>query len=253
MPELSKEELILRLIELEEKFEEFSRDPIQIGPGSISQSNIENIINDSFRNFLFENLWEDLFYVSSPAGEDTARYNTSGAGTVSLTDDGLTLTTTATSNSLARAQLKATNTTNIMRFDRETRFRASVTKDDTTNSEFTLLTLHDDLGANYLGFRIDDATILGLSAYNGTESTVNLGSYTANDIVSLELRYEPRQHVSFYVQNEGDAQPSLRGTLDDNLPIARTGDKWVFDAEMKTTTTTELVGKVALWEFMQRR
>jgi len=252
-PELIKKEEEIRIAELEDRLTKLEKSPIGIGVDATTRGNVEDIVDGFLEPKIFDIAWNDYYYYSSLFGEAIERFQTAGAGTEAHTDNGYTLETTADSDSTSQIQLRATNVNSVLRFDKDTRFRITVAKDDITNSELTVKTLEDDLSGDYLGFRIDDATVLGLSATGGVESTVTLGTYAADQKDTYELRYTPGGQVTFYIQKQAELSPTPRGTLTTNLPIERTGDKFILDAEMKTTTTTQFTATVYAFEFTQRR
>ena len=250
MDELTTEE---RIKKLEDRLEQKSFMQLEYPLDKTTQDILQRHLRETLGTVLFDITWKDFVQYSSILGESLSRYDTLGAGTESVTDNGLNLETTNTLNSTSQALLRTTNVNSLLRFDRETRFRITLSKDDVSSSELTIKTIQDDLSGDYIGFRIDDASILGISATGGTETTVSIGTYIADKKDTLELHYIPGVSVTFFLKAQADDVVTSRGVITTNLPIERTGDKFIFDAEMKTTTTTQFTAVIYLWEFMQKR
>ncbi len=255
MPDFSQptnEEIMLRINELTERVDKFEKDPITLGVGIDTRGNIEDIVDSFLGDKVFNINWDEYFYYSSLADEDITRYDILGNSKAIIGANGITMATPATGSGATGVELRVTNASNVMRFDRETRFRFVFDIDNVANTTLIARTVQDDDG-HYVGFQVTNGAMTGTTRDGTTESTVSLGTYTVDQDVNLELRFVPGKSVHYYFRGRNSARTELRGVLRTNLPTGGTGDKHLVQFRLTESTTTEFTANVPYWEFAQKR
>lgn len=196
------------------------------------QDAIAEIIKDRINDIV----WEDILYVTYITNQTASSNSTLGNTGISFVSAPLF-------------------TDKVIRHDRTTRFKASVSIGTNTNARFYVTTIDDTYvfgdKKSAVGFKLQSNVIYGVSHAQGEESSVVIGEYEQNVGNILELRYFPRERVDFYINGE------YRGSLSDNLPNTTSEGLSVIDY---CTVTSETVSSnnggtidVGYFEFMQKR
>lgn len=186
-----------RLTELERKINE--RGDFQLKyPLNESDS---KIIRDVVSDRILDIVWNDYYYYSTFFESiDGYGQTVGGTGSVSITENQIEVATGATSGSSAILQKYPTQQ-NVLRWDRESRFRSdlSLFDDDAQEVRLSIGDSSNGVQDSHYGFWVDDATLKGTSSLNTTVESVTLKTLAASTVYSLEARYFPGSRVDFYV------------------------------------------------------
>lgn len=172
-------------------------------------------------------------------------------------EDTLTAFTSGTVGNTGIVTKSPTFSDDIIRHDRETRFRCSVTSSvSPINDALTYITTIDDVyvfgeKASAVGFKLQSGVVYGVAHADGNETATVIGEYEASVPQILELRYFPRDRVDFYIANE------YKASISTNLPVSTGQTDAVIDYIAVTAETITLNKPATIdvdyFEFMQTR
>lgn len=239
-----------RLIQMEsfmDSFENREEGQLKYPPNEQTIKSVEESVDIFLKNKVFDINWRDYFYLTS-VFEAIGRYisTVSGTGATTVDQNGLILSTGATSGSDAGVSLGIANSTKLFQFDKETRFRTILKLDVSTNATLDIGSLQDTT-ASFIDFLIAEGAITGRSKDGTTTKTVALGSYSDNSIVELEFRYFPQERIVFFVNGVES------GTITSNFPTDKAGAKYIFASSVQNSAAEDKNANVYFFEFIQKR
>lgn len=202
----------------------------------------KKIIRDALSEEILDIVWNDYFYYSSTF-ESIDRYLTAGTGASELVNsEGVYLATNGTGSNEAGLLLQVSS--DLISVQHEARFKVSNKVSSITNVNWAAFTLEDDLGSSYVGFWMKSGTIYGATSKTGTETLVNLGSYSANTFYKLELHFTPNK-VTFFVND------IEKGVSITNIPTAT--PTRLFDFGIGETSASARNSTTSYFNFIQKK
>lgn len=209
----------------------------------------KDIIRDIIDDQVFTSMWDEYYYYSSTF-EAITRYTIVSFGTEvwEVGTSGLHLGTDPNTNSEVSAILDLISTSTLS-INKETKFRCSTKVDSITAVNYIISTLTDASAQNGIGFRLISGTIYGVTDRSGSETTLSLGSYSANTIVTLEYRYYPGSKIIFYVN--GIEKGAI--TSSTYLPLETALTRNLIDVGLATTENVAKNSYTQYFEIIQRK
>lgn len=270
MPEeISNKEIMIALENLENRILNLERDPISIGIGATSRSNIENVVDDFLTGKMLNATWSDFVYyfTNFESIDGWSTVTDTGAITANATAGGIVLGTgtgsSGNTNPVSATLLNtfAASDTNVyfLGWNREQRARFTVqfSVSDTDCEEYIAVGDIQDAavgaasGADIegYGFLVDETgTLYGLLGDGTTTNRTQLMTSVNNTNRLLEARYSPSKQVNFYVDNV------LRGTLTATFPTnAVRVREQIFDFQIMSDTNTNREVTVFSAEYIQKK
>jgi len=229
------EQLNKRITELENKFNNQTTVPVKLDRYLDPES--KDVIATVMKERIFDLFWSNVFFISS-VFEGVDRYVVTGSATVSSV--GLLLSTSSGSCS---ANLDSKDD-NPLLIDKKTYLSTIVGIGDVSEVVFQVDILEG------IGFRIDAGTIKGYTYDGSTTNELSIGTAADNTPYRLDLRYDPRGKVDFYVDGV------LKGTVTSNLPpIATTDPSYIinYTNDPKTGGSGVTSAEVTYFALMQER
>jgi hypothetical protein len=98
---------------------------------------------------------------------------------------------------------------------------------------------------NHIGFSMIDGRIYGTVANGTTETTLDLQSYTNNQMYVLRFDHVVGVGVQFYVNQ------TLKGTITTNIPTGTGGAAYILGVYHKTTTNAARQAYISYFDFWQ--
>ncbi len=217
----------------------------------ISQKLIAQVVDREVRNVIFNTVWDDYFYYSTFI-ESVDRYDqsTGVGGSIVVNANGLNLDVDTSDTDHAQVTLDildVVSSADILKFDKETRFRTQLKIDDVSEVDFTIGGVGSVIDG--IEFQIDDGVIKGTTISNSSVTNITLGSVADDTYVKLEYRYLPSNKVDFYVDDV------ISGTIRDNLPRISIGTDSIFGAsiEKNAASAATRTAFVMFYDLMQKK
>lgn len=203
---------------------------------SLSDLNSERVL---------EVIWDDFLY-TIPTFAPIERYTrVTTLGSVVMDDTGLVCTTGASSGDSSVGYLGVDDS--VITRTRETRFRA-ITKVSSTSSIDCGVGTLGTLANNSTGFQFLNGTLYARCDDGSTETSISVGSYTADTFYDLQIFFYPNTGVKFFVDG------IEKTTITTNFPVG-TGAlaRKLIYAYAGTTAAAAKSLTVSLAEFLQRK
>jgi len=212
-----------------------------------SQRTITSVIEKSIDDIV----WNKYFYYSTFI-ESIARYfqETGVGGAIGLNANGLSLAVSNTTDDYASVSLDILDLvadSDILRFDKETKFRTQLKIDVVDGADLSIggvgTLLHN------IQFLIEDGTIKAFTSNNSSSTTVNIGSVADDTYVKLEYRYYPKSRADFYIND------ILVKSISTTLPLTTVGTDNVFNASLvkNSGTAGEKEAFIMFYDIIQRK
>jgi len=190
-------------------------------------------------------LWSDYFmFVTLFESKDGYMTSTSGSGSINIGADGIFLKTGTTANSEAELK-KRTWQDWISTFSKNSKFRVRVNFSSDSNQTIWIVVGTKGSTAHHYGFKIVNNTIYG-TVSDGTESTVNMGTFSAGDNITLEAVFTSGTSVEFFKNG------TSYGSLTSNLPT-NNSNKYILDAYITNSEAAEKQVIIARMEYLIER
>jgi hypothetical protein len=243
-----------RLLALEDRLAQLDLQRLSYPMDSASKSIISRTIDEFFSEKVMKALWEDFYYYSTFFESIDGYDSTEGALPWIGGDTVLIATETVSGN---RADLfKIPKTNNVLRWDKEQKFKTSIQLGFVTSMEarIGIGELREGAGIDtHYGFYILNGAIYGESAYesssNQTQLNLNVSIADETARTDLEAIFIPHAGITFRVNGVE------RGKITTNLPnqdSVLTHDSFIQMA-IKTTTNALRELKFSNFEFIQKR
>jgi len=183
-------------------------------------------------------------YLETFTSLDGIQQDLVGSGSISIDYKEVILKTGTTANSWASI-LKEPTLWNFS-FDEETRFKTRVLVWKNTNQAVWII-VGDRGTSNHFGFKIVNDMLYGTVADGATESTIELKTIVADEIIDLECLFHPNTEARFFVNG------SDMGTLSTNLPSGTTNANRILCVQLTNTAAEDKHIHLSIWEFWQER
>ncbi len=222
--------------------------PVQLD--RLLDNNSKNTIEDIISDRILDVVWNDYFYFHSfPESVDGWAVAGGGAST-GISGAGVTLQTGAVATNQADAgklslnqQIHTYNEVGSFRTTFETGSIADVTINIGIGTPTT--------SNNHYGFRVINSTLYGVTGNGTSETTITLGSITANDAYTLEARLYPGSRVDFYISDIDNSNLKNKGSITTTIPSGLIS-AWL-DLLIKTNTAASKYIYVNYMEYIQKR
>lgn len=241
-----------RIQELEDWKAQTELNQLRYPLDSVSRSIISTTIDKFFTEKVIKALWEDFYYYNT-FFESTDGYSDDEGALPFISGSGVLIATGAVSGNRADFY-KIPEINNILRWDREQRFRASMRLGFVTSMEARIGvgSLRATIGTHF-GFYILNGALYGESAYvnstNQTQINLNVSIADTTARTDLEASFIPKIGITFKVN--GIERGSIRTNLPDQDPTL-THDSF-FQAFVKTNTAAVRELYFSNFEFLQKR
>jgi len=249
---MDNQELQRQLNELQQKV--YSMDSVRLPYpiDAVSVKSLQRAVSDFLPDLLFDTVWNSHYFYSSvfDSVDGTAKGGT--GGTVGIVSGRVEVNTGAVSgnNPILEKQLPG----NMLRWDKQQRFRSEFTVDSVTNTEGVIaIGDYDFASPTYYGFRIINNDLYGIVSNLGSSTqTVSLKTLTANLYNIVEARYLPGDGVVFYV----DGVQKVKVIT--NLPGSTTASPAYFARDffsfmMKTTDANAKIMRPFSFEYIMKK
>ena len=134
----------------------------------------------------------------------------------------LTLNTGGTDGYYAGA-VKNWDVQNVLRFDRQQRFRTAFSVNNVSNIILYLLRGNQKSGTNkYYGFKIVGNSLQGVARNGGSEQTIVLLTISADTTYDLQALFLPNEKIIFSVRDSSDDKFIEEGLLVSGIPTGTT-------------------------------
>lgn len=250
------QDLLKRVAALESKSSPSIGDPFNREAGALPGKVIQDIISDQ----IIDIVWSKYFYFNSYF-ESEEGWDVVTQATPAVDGGGLNLETTNVADDRSSAA-KYNNFEGVLSFDFPSRFRTNLylTVDTTAADLDYSLSVGSGIPStteSAYGFRVEDDELFGIARNGTTETKLKLtdinpsqgGGIEAFPQI-LEARFYPGYRVDFYVSNEGEFDPILRGSITTTLP---SGNGALANFDLYTRTTTVKAAFVDFVEYIQQR
>ena len=219
-----------------------------------SKSVLSRLLDEILSSKIIDLLWNNLYFYSTWF-ESVDAYEIQ-SGTVAPDGGvGISLLTGAVSGNTAE-MIKSPETQNILRWDREQRFRATIFVNSVTSQTVKVCIGEETPAAGAVktgyGFKVTNGALKGISANGTSETEIDLSttlSTGGSAGVDLEARFAPGDKIVFIVNK------IEKGVITTNLPsldLTPLHDPF-FNAWIKTNAAGAKTLYVTYFEYIQKR
>lgn len=229
-------------------------DSFSFYPPSVDfKQSTEQVLDESLADKLFDAFWKKTFHYQT-FFESLDGFNITG--TTSLDDTQLTLTTGAVSGNSSQVAKQPLNQ-GLITFSQKSRMRSAFSVNQITNQTIYLTVGNVVTGSQGYGFKIVNGTIYGVTHNGSSESTVQIQSISANEVYSIEARYNPSDKVIFFISDpttSPDTPIREVGSLSTNLPSStEVANANLFNFRITTNEGAAKTMNVTFFEYLQKR
>lgn len=216
-----------------------------------------DIIKKGVTDSIIDIVWNIYFYYLNYFDDIIDGWSLSdSSGSSAATAAGVFLVTGATSGNktlIAKGPLY----NSILSFDKDSRFRTSFSPSSVTSLN-VVLSVGDATSTvvtPHYGFRLENATLYGVTADGVTETKVALQTVAVNDVIVLEARLFNKSRVDFYTSDAGSIILKQRNSIASTIPSGNIGLNSLEWFMFKITTNSNAAKSVGISfvEYIQKR